>query len=479
MAWKKAMTGLLLAGLMASPAAAFAEAIPLRGIVEGFYGTPWTTTDRMDILGFCGEHGLNAYIYAPKDDPYHRDKWREPYPKKKMKELASLVEKARENRVKFIFAVSPGLDFHYTILRGQHDKKVLLEKLESVYAIGVRDFAIFFDDIDLKESDGKGHAELLNWLDEHFVKRHDGVSPLITVPTEYYRENMVDKGGRVKPYTEEFSQNIRKDVLVLYTGDGVVCPGISEEQLAQADNVYGRHLGIWWNYPVTDYMEQKLALGPVERLPRSSEIPAIFFNPMKYEELSKIALATGADYANDPDHYEPQASWERAIKAQYGKLSEDMMCFAGQSQHLENSWANVGRPDGGKLRAAMDALWKSWPEGASADKDWDDVQKQISELQQASQRLLQELPENQLSECRPQLQQMERIAEADQIALHLMKSIRDGDGKEAKKQLSALKKRHRAILKAEKKALISDKAAKAFLDEVIKYADSVYENGKK
>ncbi|MBO6293679.1 MAG: beta-N-acetylglucosaminidase domain-containing protein, partial [Selenomonas sp.] len=42
------MTGLLLAGLMASPAAAFAEAIPLRGIVEGFYGTPWTTTDRMD-----------------------------------------------------------------------------------------------------------------------------------------------------------------------------------------------------------------------------------------------------------------------------------------------------------------------------------------------------------------------------------------------------------------------------------------------
>ena len=43
-----------------------------------------------------------------------------------------------------------------------------------------------------------------------------------------------------------------------------------EEQLAQSDNVYGRHLGIWWNYPVTDYMEQKLALGPVEHLPRSS-----------------------------------------------------------------------------------------------------------------------------------------------------------------------------------------------------------------
>ena len=52
--------------------------ISLRGIVEGFYGTPWNFDIRADLLNFCGEYNLNAYIYAPKDDPYHRDKWREP-----------------------------------------------------------------------------------------------------------------------------------------------------------------------------------------------------------------------------------------------------------------------------------------------------------------------------------------------------------------------------------------------------------------
>jgi hypothetical protein len=51
-----------------------------RGVVEGFYGTPWTHQDRVDILRFEGAHGMNVYYYAPKDDPYHRKLWRDAYP---------------------------------------------------------------------------------------------------------------------------------------------------------------------------------------------------------------------------------------------------------------------------------------------------------------------------------------------------------------------------------------------------------------
>src|ERR1035441_5947264 len=32
---------------------------PERGVVEGFYGTPWTHQDRIDILRFEGAHGMN------------------------------------------------------------------------------------------------------------------------------------------------------------------------------------------------------------------------------------------------------------------------------------------------------------------------------------------------------------------------------------------------------------------------------------
>ena len=54
----------------------FASSIPLRGVVEGFYGKEWTAEERAVVLRFCHSNHLNAYIYAPKDDPYHRKKWR-------------------------------------------------------------------------------------------------------------------------------------------------------------------------------------------------------------------------------------------------------------------------------------------------------------------------------------------------------------------------------------------------------------------
>ena len=150
----------------------------------------------------------------------------------------------------------------------------------SVYALGVRDFAIFFDDI--KEKDGAGQAELLRWLDEHFVAAHGDVSPLITVPTEYFLPDMREPGGATKPYTKSFAKGLPKTAVPLFTGDGVAIEGLPPETLDGAAKLYRRQLGVWWNYPVNDYMEQKLALGPVGPLPKGAELPMIFFNPMTF-----------------------------------------------------------------------------------------------------------------------------------------------------------------------------------------------------
>lgn len=67
-----------------------------KGIIEGFYGIPWTFEERKSMIDFLGHIGLNQYIYAPKDDPYHNKKWREAYPDEdiaKIKELADLASK--------------------------------------------------------------------------------------------------------------------------------------------------------------------------------------------------------------------------------------------------------------------------------------------------------------------------------------------------------------------------------------------------
>ena len=374
---KKFLTCALILLATIGGGSALAIPIPLRGIVEGFYGTPWTQENRIDMLDFCGSHGFNAYIYAPKDDPYHRAKWREPYPQDKLNELSELIRKAKFDNVKFIFAVSPGLDLHYD----ETEQNAMIAKLQAMYDLGVRDFAIFFDDIENK--DGGAQAQFLNAIQDNFVITHDDVSPLITVPTEYYRLDMVDDDGR-KPYTVNFLRTLSPDIIVLYTGEGVVRPELTDEQYKAANDIYERSLGIWWNYPVNDYMEDKLALGPIDNLPQRSHIPAIFFNPMKYEQLSKIALATGADYANDPKSYNPDDSWNKAIEEQFGDLAEEMKIFASYSQHLENNWAKIGRAD------------TELPKSAD----------ELKALKKSLKRLQNNLPANILAECRPQLEEL-------------------------------------------------------------------------
>ena len=126
--------------------------ILLRGIVEGFYGNPWNFDIRADLLNFCGEYNLNSYIYAPKDDPYHRSKWREPYPEEKIVELKNLADIATKNNVHFIFAISPGLDLNYEGEKGEEDFQSMLNKIDSMHNIGIKDFAIFFDDLSGEQS---------------------------------------------------------------------------------------------------------------------------------------------------------------------------------------------------------------------------------------------------------------------------------------------------------------------------------------
>ena len=300
-------------------------------------------------------------------------------------------------------------------------------------------------------------------LDEHFIKTHPGTASLITVPTEYFFQDM-QQIGTMKSYSYDFSTTLSPDILVLYTGEQVVGEGILDTQLLAADQLYGRKLGIWWNYPVTDYMKNKLALGPIEKLPRHGNIPAIFFNPMEHEQLSKIALATGADYALDPAGYQPQQSWEKAIREQYGVLAPAMQQVAGQSQHLENNWAKVGRPDGAALRKCMDAYWQAAGDSQKQQKAAQEVRQQLESLSQSVQQLQSALPAANLKECQPQLQQLLRIIAADQSGLALLSTH---SHKAASSDLRQTFESQLSDVRAhDKEAVISETAARAFLNEL-------------
>ena len=48
-----------------------------RGIVEGFYGFPYSVEDRLSLMEYMKDNKLNMFVYGPKGDPYHLGNWKD------------------------------------------------------------------------------------------------------------------------------------------------------------------------------------------------------------------------------------------------------------------------------------------------------------------------------------------------------------------------------------------------------------------
>src|SRR6266850_6667697 len=86
----------------------------LAGVIEGFYGQPWSPAERLELFNWMTQWGLNTYLYAPKDDLKHRALWRESYSPSEAETLRQLIGACKQRNIRFIYALSPGLDLHYS-----------------------------------------------------------------------------------------------------------------------------------------------------------------------------------------------------------------------------------------------------------------------------------------------------------------------------------------------------------------------------
>ena len=278
-----------------------------RGVVEGFYGNNWSQTDRIRQFEFYGANKMNVYIYGPKDDPYHRNNWRQNYPTAEANKMKELVQKANENKVKFVWAIHPGLDIKWN----KTDSMNVVKKLEAMYELGVRSFAVFFDDIFGEGTSGIKQAQLLNYVTDEFVKKHDDVDPLIMCPTEYNRSWSSDNSQ----YLRDLKNTLYPEVRVMWTGNSVV-DFINKSDVTWINQRIGRKAYIWLNYPVTDYCIRHLLMGPTfgDDLTIANDLSGYTSNPMEYAEASMLSLYSIADYTWHMQTYDSNASWERAIK---------------------------------------------------------------------------------------------------------------------------------------------------------------------
>lgn len=314
-----------------------ANAFQRRGIVEGFFGPPWSASHRVAMFEFGATRGMNTYLYAPKDDPYHRERWSEPYPDGEWLSLLQLIRAAQERRVDFVYGFHPGKGLCFG---AEEPLRRLISKAQRFYDAGVQTFAILFDDIpsqlerddDQRLFDGSlAKAEGL-WL-RRALERQPATWEKVEwwICPSYYTEDprLARMFGAFEPrFLETLAAHLPREVACLWTGPAVVSKKITSAHVRKIAKRVERPLILWDNYPVNDLsMSDEMHLGPLTgRDPRLPELVYGYLNnPLLQEELSFIPLATCFDYAANPSEYDPEQSWKRIIQERFG--AETLACW--------------------------------------------------------------------------------------------------------------------------------------------------------
>lgn len=319
-----------------------------RGIIEGYYGVPYSAEVTKDLFRFMARYKMNTYMYGAKSDPYHSRYWGAPYPTSISAEqqrigylnqdmMRDITKVAHDTKVNFIWAIHPGKAF-----ANAEDPQVLdkiMAKFESMHGLGVRQFGVFVDDVGVPSDPAimklcaDNLTALQHRIDERWNKAGanaaDTVKPLHYVP-QLYAHGWVNQ-DRAREFYESLSTTPEK-VNIYITGRDVWSVP-NNDDLALVSSWLGREVSWWWNYPCNDQDPTKLFVMDtysnfrdethIDNLSHTEKhlngLNTLIINPMQHGELSKVALFSIADYTWNNAAFDNYESWEAAIPAVVGK----------------------------------------------------------------------------------------------------------------------------------------------------------------
>ncbi len=241
---------------------------------------------------------MNTYLYAPKDDPYHRKLWRRPYPAAQWRELLRLIRAAQRTRIDFVYGFHPGEGLYFGDDRAVG---ILLRKAQRFYDAGVRTFAVLFDDIPSRLSDARDRRAFKNslaraegtWMAKIIAAQPASWSAVEwwICPSYYSEDALLERVfGKFEPeFLETLAQYLPPNIPCFWTGPSVVSKSITLTHVRRIAKKIKRPLLLWDNYPVNDLsMRDELHLAPLQgRDPRLPEyVYGYLNNPLLQEELS-------------------------------------------------------------------------------------------------------------------------------------------------------------------------------------------------
>lgn len=360
-----------------------------RGLVEGYYGYPYSVEVKKDLMHFMMRYKMNTYMYGAKSDPYHSQMWKDAYPTTISAEqekngwltqdmVKDISEVSAETKVNFIWAIHPGNDFvgSTTVIND------IMSKFQKMHTLGVRHFGVFVDDVGIPSTDAdmKKNADRLSELQTAIENKWnvegaeatDTVRPLHFVPQIYcnsfassvdQRQRFMAALNKVQPY------------ITVYSTGQAVWSVPNNDHTATIVQEFGRPMGWWWNYPCNDNADSRIypmdmysnfvdmpAIGNNSRLPSGlNQCQGIVANPMQQGEVAKTSLFSIADYAWNNTAFNNEQSWEASFK---GLIQDEQK---RQAYHDITYYLRWNDPQ--SLQSLINAYKNSLDEGKPASEE--------------------------------------------------------------------------------------------------------------
>lgn len=344
------------------------------GIIEGFFGRPYSWTERADMVRALAPHGYGFYLYAPKADGYLRRRWREPYPEADLEALSAFARTCRDAGVRLGVGLSP-----YELFRGFDGpaKDLLAAKLAQLDSLGIADLGVFFDDMkgDLPELAPR-QVEIVHW-----IAARTSAQRLIACPSYYTDDPVLDRvfGQRPANYLEDLGAGLDAGIEIMWTGEEVCSREFSPGHLARVSDQMRRKPFLWDNYPVNDgpRMSRFLHLRGFTGRPSAigPHIAAHAINPALQPHLSLIPAATLVASYREGSAYRYMHAFREAAHALAGAdiaamLEQDLHALQDRGfdqlgddrERLRQRYAAVDQP--------MSAEVVRWLDGADTVDGW-------------------------------------------------------------------------------------------------------------
>lgn len=347
----------------------------LAGVIEGFYGPPWSEDERRWLFALMPALGFNTYLYAPKDDLKHRTTWREPYDASEAEAMRRLIGDCTGLGVSFVYGISPGLSIRYS---SETDRSYLQARLAQMASLGCRHFALLFDDI----PDAMEPGDLTRWGSLAAAQAHvangvfrdlrtkDPEANLFFCPTPYCGR-MAERGLGGVGYLESLGSSLAQEIHVFWTGPEIISEQIEPDNLSEVNAALGRKVTIWDNLHANDYDGRRFFCGPYDGRPPElrSYTRGIFLNPNCEFPLNHVSFHTFGQWLAETGKWGSRASYLRAIKAWAPhfdvlgtQLTEEDMVLFGDCYYLPHRLGDKAAGLYAEVRALLATPVSEWNE---------------------------------------------------------------------------------------------------------------------